>query len=119
MRAIYKEYAIEAFRYYALCGKPNAAEIATRPVEHGAQADLMAVASLIESLEVMPDAPIWRRCLDIVYFSDPRRRLQRGAVTNRVLFAALELSISERTVYRIMQQLQRKFAQLRGLRVSE
>lgn len=120
----YRDYVSDAYRYYALCGKPDQNELrALRSSQaqsyRGGIADLEAVARVLERLELEQDAQIWKRCLDIVYFSDPRHAPNRGTLTDRVRFAAMELCISESTVYRMMRRLRMLLAMERGLRVDE
>ncbi len=120
----YRDYVADAYRYYALCGKPDAAELRrlrTSQTQNyrGGMADLEAVLRVHERLELEPEAQLWRRCLEIVYFSNPKHSPTRGALTDRVRFASLELCISESTVYRMLRRLRLLLAMERGLRVDE
>ncbi len=120
----YRDYVAEAYRYYALCGKPDAGELrrlrsAQSANYRGGMADLEAVVRVLERIDYEQDADIWKRCLDIVYFSNPRHSAVRGAITDRVRFASTELCISESTVYRILRRLRLLLAMERGLRVDE
>lgn len=120
----YRDYVADAYRYYALCGKPDATELRRMRTTHtqnyrGGMADLEAVVRVLERLDYEQDAEIWKRCLEIVYFSNPRSSANRGALTDRVRIASLELCISESTVYRILRRLRLLLAMERGLRVDE
>jgi len=120
----YRDYVADAYRYYALCGKPDAAELrrlrTAQPHNYrGGMADLEAVAKVLERLDYEQDAEMWKRCLDIVYFSNPRSSASRGALTDRVRIASMELCISESTVYRMLRRLRLLLAMERGLRVDE
>ena len=120
----YRDYVTEAYRYYAMCGKPNAAELrqvsAMLPAGCKASiADLDAVTRVLERLETEEDPDLMKQCLDIVYFTDPKRVPGRGIVSNRLDFAAMELSVSEATVYRALRRLRLLLALERGLRVED
>lgn len=120
----YRDYVVDAYRYYALCGRPDSIQL--RQLRNvlpqncrGGLADLEAVQRVLQRLELEPDAELWKRCLDIVYFSNPRRSTTRGAMSDRVHFASMELCISESTVYRMMRRLRMLLAMERGLRIDE
>lgn len=120
----YRDYVADAYRYYALCGRPDAGELrrmrtAQAHNYRGGMADLEAVQRVLDRLEYEPDAGMWKRCLDIVYFSNPKHSPARGALTDRVRFASLELCVSESTVYRMLRRLRLLLAMERGLRVDE
>ena len=120
----YRDYVADAYRYYALCGMPDAGELrrlrtSQEQKYRGGMADLEAVLRVLDRLEYEQDAHLWRRCLEIVYFSNPRRSPTRGALTDRVRFASLELCVSESTVYRMLRRLRLLLAMERGLRVDE
>lgn len=120
----YRDYVADAYRYYALCGMPDAGELrrlrtAQEQRYRGGMADLEAVQRVLERLEFEQDAHMWKRCLEIVYFSNPRHSPTRGALTDRVRFASLELCVSESTVYRMLRRLRLLLAMERGLRVDE
>lgn len=120
----YRDYVADAYRYYALCGKPDANELrrlrtAQSRNYKGGMADLEAVVRVLERLDYEQDSDIWRRCLEMVYFANPRSSATRGALTDRVRLAAAELCISESTVYRMLRRLRLLLAIERGLRVDE
>lgn len=121
----YRDYAVEAFRYYSQCGKPSRIAIHHAiPVDsrHNAAAvsDLEAVANTIDAIRRTEiDASVWIRCLDIVYFTEPKRRPARNEISQRVAFACAELNVSESSVYRILKKARQIFAYERGLRTEE
>ena len=120
----YRDYVADAYRYYALCGKPDAGELRRLRTSQtnnykGGMADLEAVLRVLERLDYEQDAGIMKRCLEIVYFANPRHSASRGALTDRVRFASMELCISESTVYRMLRRLRLLLAMERGLRVDE
>lgn len=120
----YRDYVADAYRYYAMCGKPDA--VALRRLRtaqsndyKGGVADLEAVLRVLDRLDYEQDAGILRRCLEIVYFANPKHSATRGALTDRVRIASMELCISESTVYRMLRRLRLLLALERGLRVDE
>lgn len=120
----YRDYVSDAYRYYALCGMPDAGELrrlrtAQEHKYRGGMADLEAVLRVLDRLEYEQDSHMWKRCLEIVYFSNPRHSPTRGALTDRVRFASLELCVSESTVYRMLRRLRLLLAMERGLRIDE
>ncbi len=120
----YRDYVSDAYRYYALCGKPDQNELRVLKSSQmqnyrGGIADLEAVARVLDHLELEQDAEMWKRCLDIVYFTDPRHAPTRGVLTDRVRYASIELCVSESTIYRMMRRLRMLLAMERGLRVDE
>lgn len=120
----YRDYVTEAYRYYAMCGKPDSAALrqvrtVLPPNCRGSIADLEAVARVLDRLEYEEESELMKQCLDMVYFADPRRTPGRGVISSRVGCAAVELSVSESTVYRILRRLRLLLAVERGLRVEE
>ena len=120
----YRDYVTEAYRYYAMCGKPDQMEVrqvknVLPPHCRGGLADLEAVNRVIERLRYEPDGDMMLRCMEIVYFTDPKHMASRGEMSSRVGRAAMELNTSESTVYRSMRRLRLLMAIERGLRVEE
>lgn len=120
----YHDYAAEAFRYYALCGKPAPERLrrlrTTAPSgRRGALGDLEAVGRVVDRLENMPDGERELVCLDRIYFAHPRSTPGRGVMTERAQSTALELNISLANVYRTMHTLRHLFAVERGLRITD
>ncbi len=120
----YRDYVTEAYRYYALCGRPTELEVKQvrdilPPNCRGAVADLEAAARVMGRLELEPEGELMKGCLDRVYLADPRRTPGRGAISERVVRASMELCVSESTVYRILRRLRLLMAIERGLRVEE
>lgn len=110
-----RDYAAEAFRYYALCRASGAAP----PDDPGALADLAAVEKVVRSLEPGSDGELAKKCLELVYFTQPARVPGRGALSDRVRYAAHNLHLSDRGVYRILRGLRVRLALERGLRVGK
>lgn len=120
----YRDYVTEAFRYYALCGKPDSDQLRRlRTVApqnmRGALDDLEAVSRVINRLRVEPDGEDDLRCLELVYFAQPQHYPSRGAITERAQAAAKKLFLSEASVYRHLHRIRLLMALERGLRVDD
>jgi len=120
----YRDYAVDAYRYYAVCGQPDAAELRSARStlsweQRSALSDLEAVCRVLDRLYTEPDGQRYRRCLELVYFSQPHRALSRGVITERVSRAASELCIGQTTVYRMLHRLRLMLAIERGLRTED
>lgn len=108
-----RDYTAEAFRYYALIR--SGAVISDDPA---AIEDINAVDRVIDSLKDKPDGAISLRCLELVYFTQPRSLPKRGAITDRTRYASMQLGLSESDVYRRLRRLREDLAAQRGLRVG-
>lgn len=117
------DYVSEAYRFYALCGCPdverlrkmrlNASEWQRADIQ-----DLEAVCRVIERIRTEPDGSTTLRCMEIIYFTQPKLAASRKLMSERVLAAADELCVSESAVYRIMKRLRHMLAVERGLRID-
>lgn len=120
----YRDYAAEAYRYYALCGRPDSDRLRKMRLnvsewQRAALGDLEAVYRVMEKLKTDPEGWITMRCLELIYFQQPKASYSKGAVSERVSLTAAELCISESSVYRIMKRLRLHFALERGLRTDD
>lgn len=123
----YRDYVADAFRYYALCGKPSANDMQrartknppSDPATRGRFNDLDAVVRVLDRIQYEADCNGLAKCLDVVYFANPKRSATRGALTARVRLVAVALAVSESTVYRMLRRLRMMYALERGLRVDE
>lgn len=121
---IYRDYAADAYRYYALCGKPDSDRLRKMRLgmnewQRAALGDLEAVYRVIQKLRTEPDGRITMRCLELIYFQNPNSTCGKGAITERVAHTASELCISESSIYRMMKRLRLYFALERGLRTDD
>ena len=117
------DYVSEAYRYYALCGCPDGERLRRMRLEasefqRADFQDLEAVCRVIDRVRSEPDGSVTLRCMELVYFSQPRVSLTRGLITERVLAASNELCVSESAVYRMMKRLRHMLAVERGLRIE-
>lgn len=141
-----RDYATEAFRYFAAKGKPSyrtlkaqymaeALEDYQREHEKGSGIGKPTEAAVIyaerevekkmaELLDILAvekvyytSKPLVREVVEIVYFTDAEEPLRKGDISARVCKASLETFTSERGVYAILKAVRLKFAEERGLRV--
>ena len=148
-----RDYATEAFRFYAALGKPSYDSVETtlrtfleqerqrhevaakgigKPTEQAifnAQAefaafeaelnDLLAVEKTMQILSTQKNGADIKRAVDIVYFTQPNRPIQRGEIIDRVHWASLAIPTTEPTVWRYLKAARHLFAHERGLRDTE
>lgn len=144
-----RDYATEAFRYYAACGRRTSGELmqevknmiyeqSSREVIRtgsGSYSDSTAYAVMkaedrvadmtAEFLDIiavektlMQLDEYQRRAIEIVYFTDANKALEKGDISKRVHKAGLTIPASERNVYNWLSKARRVFAKERGLRTS-
>jgi hypothetical protein len=156
-----RDYATEAFRFYARSGCPDyedlkqqlydaALEASKREIMHsgniskpteyavinaeravderkGELLDILAVEQVMALTEGSPEGILCRsgnpmnyyirRAIEIVYFADADKPLQKGDISMRVHKAELEIPASERQIYYWLSKARRMFAEERGLRI--
>lgn len=141
-----RDYATEAFRFYAVLGKPSyrtlkaqymaeALEEYRREHEKGSgigkpteaavmYAERQTEKKTAELLDVLAVEKVYftskrlvREVIEIVYFEEPTEPLRKGDITNRVIKASLMTFTSERGIYAILKAVRLRFAEERGLRV--
>ncbi len=99
--------------------KPTEAQImaAEKQLENavGQLKDLLAVILTIEILQKRRDGDLIIRCLQTVYFAEPKREFERGEISDRVQYLSYNEHIGERTVYRKLYIARKTFATERGL----
>ena len=147
-KELYRDYAVEAFRFFAREGgyeafktrllvelpqrkEPRTHSGVSKPVEAltvkwekameenaGALQDLQAVERLLQHLQTLPLAKDMRFALEEVYFEQPCRPLAKGELLNRVRYVATQRYVSERTVFSWLQAMRREFSKIRGLRLN-
>ena len=142
-----RDYATEAFRFYAACGKKTSEEIiekvkaeiytksrkeylrsgqgsADDATAHAVMAaedavkemsaeinDIVAVEKTMRRLGVHQ-----RKAVEIVYFTDADKPLEKNDISDRVHQAEIEIPASERSIYEWLAKARRIFAEERGLR---
>lgn len=123
------DYAIEAFRFYAREGGPDAyACKAWQPAlldpGAGGQAaraaleDLRAVARTLRRLEEEDASGLAAQALRLIYMTQPDVPLRRGDIRDRISHAQFVLHASEANLYRHLARARTLFAQERGLRLG-
>ena len=142
----YRDYATEAFRFYAAKGKPSYRNLKAqymaealgnyqREHEKGSGIGKPTEAAVIyaeretekktaELMDILAVEKVYysskrtvREVIEIVYFKDATEPLCKGDISERVTKASLETFTSERGVYAILKAVRLKFAEERGLRV--
>ena len=83
--------------------------------EYGALADIIAVIHTPDKLSERRDGDMILRCVELVYFTMPRRELKAGEISERVIAATTALHIGEATVYRKLRIARYEFAVARSL----
>ena len=144
-----RDYATEAFRFYAACGKLTSAELeqivrdkiyqqskreilrsgsgmSISPTEYAImkaedavrdlQAEFMDIIAVEKTLHRLNKQQ--RKAVEIVYFTDAEKDLEKNDISNRVHKAELHIPASEQSVYRYLKKAREVFAEERGLRIS-
>ena len=144
-----RDYATEAFRFYAACGKLTSAEleqmvrdciyqqskrevlrsgngmpsdataVAVMKAEDAVQdlqAEMMDIIAVEKTLMRLNEQQ--RKAVEIVYFTDAEKDLEKNDISNRVHKAELYIPASEQSVYRYLKKAREIFAEERGLRIS-
>ncbi len=141
-----RDYATEAFRFYARLGKPSyrilkaqymteAMEEYSRAHEKSGQPGRPTEAALMyaekqvekkeaELLDILAVEKVYysakrdvREIIELVYFESPDESLKKGEISERVHKASLWTYNSEREVYRILKAARTAFGIERKLRV--
>ncbi|WP_312059377.1 hypothetical protein [Anaerotignum sp.] len=144
-----RDYATEAFRYYAACGRKTADECKNQVKEmiyeqssreivrfgSGTYSDSTAYSAMkgedatcemaAEFLDIMAVEKTLvqlneyqRLAVEVVYFTDAKKELEKGDISKRVHKAGLIIPASERNVYNWLARARRVFAKERGLRTK-
>lgn len=143
-----RDYATEAFRYYASCGclssdqikeklRNTIYEASKREVVHSGvsslhsdktatavmraedemeyyRAELLDILAVERTLKRL--TPPMKRAVEIVYFLEPKRPMEKGEFSGRVHKAEIEIHASERNIYYWLKEARQIFALERGLR---
>lgn len=78
--------------------------------------DMVAVEMTLSELRATHKIYI-ARAIEIVYFKDADKELEKGNIHDRVHAAELDIPASERSVYYYLGQARELFAEHRGLRI--
>jgi len=140
-----RDYATEAFRYYAKIGKTaeqlkddigmaileekSNRVISTNGLSSPTEYAILKKEQIINSLQAeisdidAVDKTLHRldreskRAVQIVYFTDADKDLKRNDISNRVHIASLSIPCGESTVYRMLRKARGVLAEERGLRM--
>lgn len=138
-----RDYATEAFRFWARHGCPSYEEAVERikrrainrafgidpekaliyaeaEVEKASAGlcDIMACSQVFTTLDDTGRGLVCE-AVRAVYMTEPWKIPKRGELSARVLAFALEIPLSERQVYQYLKQARELFAAVRGLRLEE
>lgn len=137
-----RDYCTEAFRFYARSGgrsafiksiendiirskgsgvsKPTEAALIRQEqiiAEHASElADIDAVSKVLVYLDICRHRDIIQ-AIEIVYYTDCWKDLEKGDISARVHKAELTIPASTNTIYRWLRQARDMFAKERGLRI--
>lgn len=126
--ALYREYAIRAFMFWAREGCPSVEEYLAR--FEGVKSDEMTASEHIgEIQDIMACCDTFRiltesgrkdacEAVKVVYMADSGRVPGRKEVTRRVIAYSLDKPVAERTVYYWLRTALRTFAECRALRIE-
>ncbi|MFA7636473.1 MAG: hypothetical protein WCX81_01775 [Monoglobales bacterium] len=114
-----RDYAVEAFRYYARAEKNKDLKLPTdKRLASGCMLDIIAVEKTLRMLQGSREGNEVIKALRTVYFTMPERGFKKGEISGRVSLASNEISVAEPTIYRFLNKAITLFAQNRGLRIS-
>lgn len=145
-----QDYATEAFRFYAACGRLTAEQLKQKVYDeiytaskkefyrsgNGQHSDATACAVMkaedavremqaeFEDILAVEKTMLQlnthqRKAVEIVYFTEPEKDLEKGDISDRVHKAELEIPASEQSIYNWLKKARRTFAEERGLRISK
>ncbi|NCC16561.1 MAG: hypothetical protein EOM28_09460 [Clostridia bacterium] len=143
-----RDYATEAFRYYAACGMKTSEELKQQVKERiyeqskrevirsgsGSYSDSTAYAVMeaekkvedlkAEILDIIAVektmkqlTPEQKKAVEIVYFTDAGKGLDKGDISERVHKAEIEIPASSMSIYRWLRSARYIFSKERGLRI--
>jgi len=146
-KAHYRDYATEAFRFWARKGPAekyrqslwNEALERHERLERSTGISAPSEAAIMRAEQAVKDAEAELKDMDavefalealeklrgraaikaiqMVYLKDPNRDIQKGEIEDRVHEAEISIPASERTIYRYLSLARRLFAEKRGLRM--
>lgn len=126
-----RDYAVEAFRFYAKSALPPDREkiksallksrkkgnlFSQSPIIDAELLDLYAVCDTINELSKKENGKEILLCLETVYFTSPDAEIHRGDIEKRVVYCSVNYHLATATVYRYLCTARRLFALKRGLR---
>lgn len=143
-----KDYATEAFRYYAACGRKTSEELrqevkahiyaqsnkegvrgSSMPTDATALAAMKAEETVMDMQAEFMDiiavektlrqlTKYQRQAVEIVYFAEAKKELARGDISKRVHMAEMKIPAGEKTIYTWLRRARIIFAKERGLRTK-
>ncbi len=141
-----RDYATEAFRYYAYMGKPHKEDLEKKYYQEaleeyerrqqmggtGISKPTEQAVMYAEGILRQKQAELWdilavektmaqlrreeRQAVEMVYFERPYRELEKGDISMRAQRASIQIPASERSVYYYLKKARNIFTFERGLR---
>ncbi|WP_312047486.1 hypothetical protein [Anaerotignum sp.] len=143
-----RDYATEAFRYYAACGMKTSEELKQQVKKQiydqskrerirsgsGAHSDHTAYSVMAADDEMYEMAAEFldiiavektmeqltsdqKKAVEIVYFTDAGKELEKGDISKRVHKAEIQIPASSMSIYRWLRNARYIFSKERGLRI--
>lgn len=131
-KKLYRDYAIQAFVFWAREGCPDAERYMARIDEEAKKhrdpemyiasrmAEVYDIAACCEVFARFEEAGRSEICdaVRVVYMSKPNRKPKREEISERVVAFSLSVPASERSVYGWLEKALREFARCRALRME-
>lgn len=142
-----RDYATEAFRYYAFMGKPHKEDLEKKYYQEaleeyqrrqqsggsGISKPTEQAVMYAEGILRQKQAELWdvlavektmlqlhaweRQAIEIVYFPHAHREMSKGELEDRIQQAVIHIPASRATVFRYLKKARSIFAYERGLRI--
>jgi hypothetical protein len=139
-----RDYATAAYRFYAkvggretylkklitelekpkkgsgVCNPTEAALIDAEKIIESRQAefdDIEAISKALQLFAYCHNGNYIRQSIEMVYFKDCWKDLEKGDIQERVHFAEINIPVSERQIYYWLKKARDTFAEERGLRL--
>lgn len=137
-----RDYATEAFRFYAksggkeaylnrlmediskskgngICNPTEAVLVSKEKIMESRAAefaDIEAVDRVLAILVKSCQGNYIRKAIEMVYFKDCRKNTEKGEISKRIHYAEIHIPASERQIYYWLKKARTLFAEERGLR---
>lgn len=139
-----RDYAVSAFEFYSMMGKPEDEEFKNRVYRYAcskyendvflsesqksvniqnlfksmqpAIADVVAVNEFLQKITHRPSGAFIKKAVETVYMTNSKKGFSPGDYSMLVHKAEFEVPASEATVYRYLAAAREMFADIRGLR---
>ena len=131
-KKLYRDYAIQAFVFWAREGCPDAEGYMTRigaESEKHRDPEMYIASRLAEAYDIAACCEVFARfeeagrseicdAVRAVYMAEPSRKPKREEISARVIAFSFDAPASERSVYGWLEKALREFARCRALRIE-